>query len=160
MQQQTRRVVYGGLMAVLILVATAYIRIPTSLGYIHMGDGVIFVAAAILGGPVAGLAAGVGSMLADLLAGYPMYAVVTFVIKGLMGLLAGLYLRKSRQVWSAALCLLLLEGLMVVGYLLFESALYGFVAALGAMWFNLVQGLGGTVVGTAGIQFIGKLRKG
>ena len=45
----TKRLAYGGLLAALIMVATAYLKFPTTLGYIHIGDGIIYLSAAILG---------------------------------------------------------------------------------------------------------------
>ena len=153
----TKRLAYGGLLAALIMVATAYLKFPTTLGYIHIGDGIIYLSAAILG-PFAGLVAAVGSCLADLLAGYVTYAPVTFIIKGITGLVAGYLLqKKTRSVAYSALLLLLLQAFMVLGYFLFEAILYGMPAALPSAGFNCIQGIAGVAIGLAAILFTQKL---
>ena len=91
-----KQLVYGSLLAAMITVATMLLKIPTSLGYIHLGDGVIFLAAMTLGMP-AWMAAGIGSGLADLLAGYGIYAPVTFLIKAAMAVIVCLIM-KNREI--------------------------------------------------------------
>lgn len=87
-----KRLVLAALFAALACVATMSIRIPTpgTNGYIHPGDAIVILSGVILG-PVWGfLAGGIGSALSDLIGGYFMYVPVTFVIKGLIALIAGL----------------------------------------------------------------------
>ena len=80
---------YGGMMAALVFAATAFFKIPVSVtqGYIHLGDGFILLGAALLGTPAIAAAA-IGSMLADLLGGYTMYILPTFIIKGAVAFVA------------------------------------------------------------------------
>lgn len=145
MKQSAKRVAYGAMAAAMIMVATAFIKVPGPLGYIHLGDGVLFGMAALLG-PACGLAAGVGSALADLLAGFGVYVPVTFAIKTLMGTVAGQFAHGGmlRRTCVLALC----EAMMVAGYFVFETAMYGVAAAAGAIWFNVVQGAFGLALGT------------
>ena len=77
------------MLAALTCIATMVIKIPSPLnGYLNLGDCVVLLAGWMLS-PVYGfLAAGVGSALADLFSGYVVYAPATFVIKGLMALVA------------------------------------------------------------------------
>ena len=89
-QSKTLRIVLAGLMAALTCVATMIIRIPTIKGYVHIGDCMVIASGIILGPGLGGLAAGIGSMLADLLGGYYVFSVATFVIKFLAALAAGL----------------------------------------------------------------------
>ena len=78
----TQKLVLSSLVAALICAATALIKLPTPLGYIHAGDAPV-VLAAYLPSPTYGfLAAGIGSCLADIFSGYAIYAPVTFLIKG------------------------------------------------------------------------------
>lgn len=150
MTTQIRRFIFSGLMLALITVFTAFVKIPSPIGYMHLGDGVIFATAALFG-PWAGIIAGLGSALADLLAGYPMYILPTFLIKGAMGLIAGFYLVRSpksklpMQLAVFALC----EILMVAGYYVCEAFFlsYGHAGALSAVPFNLVQAGFGIVLG-------------
>ena len=84
-------VVMTGLMMGLILVATSLFKVPVPLsqGYVHLGDGMIFLAVLLLGKRNGALAAGLGSALGDLLGGFALWVPFTFVIKFLMAYLMG-----------------------------------------------------------------------
>jgi uncharacterized membrane protein len=142
-----RRLAISGMLSALVLLFTYLVKLPVPAtgGYIHLGDGVIFLAAWLLG-PSAALVAGVGSALADVLGGYFVYALPTFVIKAAMGALAGHLLRRGRPLRNA-LAFAVAEGIMVAGYFLLEWALYGGAAAVAAAGPNLLQGLSGIVMG-------------
>ncbi len=75
---------------VLVMVTTLLIRIPIpGGGYFNFGD-VIIVFCGLYAGRKAGLiAGGIGSALADLI-GFPIFAPITLVAKGLLGLFAGM----------------------------------------------------------------------
>ena len=63
-----RYVTLTGLMAAMIALMTAYIcHIPTGIngGYIHFGDSLIYIAAALLPTPYAHASAAIGGGLAD-----------------------------------------------------------------------------------------------
>ena len=155
----TRRLVYQSLIAALIALCTAFIKLPVSItnGYVHLGDGAIFLAAALLG-PSGCAAAAIGSALADTLFGYYVYIIPTFLIKGAMGLIAGLMLGKRPRVNVCATCVYALcELVMVAGYFLFETCLYGIGAAAGAVVPNLIQGVAGVVVGCVLVKIADKL---
>ncbi len=91
----TIRLVLAGMLAAAVAITTAYLKIPLAFGYIHLGDALIFLSAAVLG-PFAAVPAGIGSMLVDLLAGYVVYMPATFVIKFLVGLTAGFVLKRNQ----------------------------------------------------------------
>lgn len=158
-QKHTIKIVLLALMASLILLATM-IYIPMGFGFYHIGDGFIFAAASLLG-PYAAISAIIGSALADLLATYAIYIPATAIIKGLMGLVSGLFIRhmyrhvapKTPKVSPSlllrtVLVLTLCEAIMVGGYLAYETILYGFSGALGSVIPNCLQGLVGIVLGT------------
>ena len=67
--------------AALITVTTAFIKIPSPLGYSHAGDSMIYLAARILPGPFGIIASSIGGALADLISGYPHWAIPTAIIK-------------------------------------------------------------------------------
>ncbi len=69
--------------AALITVATAFIKIPSMFGYAHPGDSMIYLAASILPGPYGIIASSIGGALADLISGYPQWAIPTAIIKAL-----------------------------------------------------------------------------
>lgn len=97
-----RYVAYLAVFTALTFVATVIISIPmasTSGGYINFGDTIIFVASAILG-PLGGLVSGaIGSVIADLIYA-PQYALITLIVKGLEGLLAGLVISAIRKAFK------------------------------------------------------------
>ena len=75
-----------GIMAALITIMTAYVfHIPVGVngGYVHFGDALIYLAAALLPKPYALAAAAIGGGLADLLTA-PMWTPATVIIKMLI----------------------------------------------------------------------------
>ena len=63
----TFRIVLVALFAALTCVATMFLRIPSPTGgYLNLGDGIALLSAFLLGPWLGGVAAGLGSMLADL----------------------------------------------------------------------------------------------
>ena len=122
----TFRVVIAALFAALTCVATMFIRIPSPTGgYLNLGDGIVLLSACLLGPVIGTAAAGIGSMLADLLAGYPAYAAGTLVIKAVSALIAGaLFRRLTRAGRRKPLTAVLLSGAcaevwMALGYFLY-----------------------------------------
>lgn len=91
-------------------------------------------------------AAAVGSMLSDLIGGYMVYVLPTFLIKGLVALVAWKLCRKDQPL-LALLSFLLAEAVMVLGYFLLEWVLYGVASAAAAIGPNVVQGIAGVLIG-------------
>ena len=78
-----KNIIFAGLMAAMICLATfLHITVGAS-GYIHLGDAAIYLAAALLPTPYAVAAASVGAGLADVLVA-PIWAPFTVVIKAVM----------------------------------------------------------------------------
>lgn len=148
----TKKIVMASMLAALCCVATMIIKIPSPLkGYLNLGDCVVLLAGFLLS-PVYGfLAAGIGSALADLFSGYVAYAAATFVIKGLMALLACFGFRVLKKTLSTTASRIIsgavAEVIMVLGYFVFEGMLYGFLASAVNIPANAVQGLAGLVLG-------------
>lgn len=94
---QLKKLVITGLMMALVTLATSFIKVPTTNGYIHLGDGFIFLSAIVLGPFYGAFAAGVGSMFADILGGYAQWALPTLIIKSAMALLMGLIIRQKTR---------------------------------------------------------------
>ena len=142
-----RKVAICGLLAAFVFVATQ-IRIPTAIGYINLGDPVILISSFILG-PIAFFPAAIGSALSDLLAGYAQYIIPTFIIKGLMGYVAGVSLRKFEiTVLKKIIIGVIAEIIMIAGYFIFEALpfMYGPEAAAGSLFFNMIQGVAAVVI--------------
>ena len=147
-----RKLVLSAMFAALSCAATMVIQIPIATGYLNFGDGLCLLAGWILGPWYGFAAAGLGSALADLLAGYGAYVPATFVIKGLVALIAALLLRLVRKegmpaVWQLALSALPAEAAMVLGYFSFETLVLGeAAAAAAAVPNNLLQAVAGIVL--------------
>ena len=153
MNSKTKKLVMAALFAAIACVATAVlvIPIPSTGGYLNMGDAVVLFGAFALG-PVWGAAAGgIGSAMADVLLGYTAYAPGTLVIKGLTALAAGWLFQKMQRlgtVKTAVLSGIVGECIMVLGYFLYESTLLGYgMAAAASIPANSMQGLVGLVIG-------------
>ena len=143
-----KKIAIGGIFAAFVFIGTE-LHIPTAIGFMNLGDAVIFLAAYLIG-PAAILPAAIGSALGDLLAGYPIYIVPTFVIKGLMALITALIInrRSGKKItfMKRLTAGLASEALMIAGYFAFELFLYGLTAAAGSILFNLIQALAALVV--------------
>ncbi|NLT12310.1 MAG: ECF transporter S component [Clostridiaceae bacterium] len=142
------RLALSGIFAAAIFVFTQ-IRFPTAIGYVNLGDGFILGASFLLG-PWAFFPAAIGSALADLMAGYPVYIPATFLIKGIMGLVAGILIHgKSVGVIRKLSACIIAELIMVIGYFGFEALpfMYGPTAAAGSVIPNLVQAAAGALIG-------------
>ena len=154
---QTLTLALSGMMAALVFVATYFFKLPVSItqGYIHLGDGFILLGASLLGWASVPAAA-IGSALADLLGGYTLYILPTFVIKGLVAAVAVCALRARHPYWLTVALLVLAELVMVAGYFVTEWLLlgYGLAAAAGAVVPNLVQGFSGVVLGAVLIPLL------
>lgn len=153
MKNNTRKIVLAALLAAITCVATMIIRIPTPMqGYLNMGDCIVLLCGWILGPAYGFLAAAIGSALADILAGYMVYAIATFIIKGLMAV-AAYYIFKmlakgTNAVLSRIISAVAAEIIMILGYFLFEGFMYGFAGSLMNIPANGLQGLFGIIVGT------------
>ena len=156
------KTVMAALFAALTCVATLAVRIPipATQGYANLGDALVLLAAFFLGPVYGTLAAGIGSALADLFAGYALYAPGTAVIKGLCALAAALLLRPlgKHLKWAHVPAAVVSACVMVGGYFLYESAVLGYgMAALGSVPANAVQGAVGVVAGSVLYQALRKV---
>lgn len=158
--------VLSAVFAALICAATMLVQIPVpgTGGYANLGDGVILVAAFLLPSVYAVAAAGVGSMLADVLAGYMQFAPGTLVIKALVALVAGLLWRrfgkgkgKTREKILMVVSALIAECVMVIGYFVYESLVLGYgMGAAAALPGNLGQGATGVAIGCTAAMLLMK----
>lgn len=152
MNKETKRLVTAALLAAMTCVATMVIKVPSPLnGYLNLGDCIVLLAGWMLSPTLGFLSAGLGSALADVFSGYATYAIPTFIIKGLMALIAfyGFKLLNKRlgDVLSRIISGISAEITMILGYYLFEGFLYGFIPSAVNIPANAVQGVAGLVLG-------------
>ena len=169
MKKNTKKMVLSALMAAFTCIATMVLKCPTpTFGYVHIGDGMVLLCGIVLG-PTAGmLSAGIGSMFADIFSGYLAWAPATFVIKALTAGVSGVlfhrlkYRMKTQRARSAVVVVsgLVGEGIMVLGYFLYEAGIAAFAAggfhaetlsigvasAAAGVPFNMVQGIMGIII--------------
>lgn len=143
------KLVAAALMAALTFVVTKSVQIPipfANIGYVHPGDSFVFLSGIILGPVYGGLAAGIGSMFADLLSPYAVYAFPTLIIKLLAAMVAFFayrYIRIHSVLLSGALSAII----VALGYFICDTFFTGSyaTAAIGVP-FNLVQSIVGTII--------------
>ena len=152
------KVIFSSMMAAITCVATMVIRIPSvgAVGYVNVGDAAVLLSAWLIGGPYGVLAAGIGSALADLLAGYAYYVPGTFVIKSAMAFVAYSVYKKLKQketleqkenkklrIVTYIIAGIPAEIIMIVGYFFYKALLLGkgFAAAAPSLLSNTVQGI-------------------
>lgn len=159
---KTKTIIIAALLAALTTVATMIIKIPTpTQGYIHLGDGMVLICGILLGPGIGAVAAGIGSMMADLFGGYMAWVSGTFAIKALTALVGGwLYHHMMKREHMStpvrvALCGIPAEFVMVAGYYVYETGMEllmgstaeaAATAVLAGVPFNAVQGLAGVIV--------------
>lgn len=165
-----RKIILAALFAALTFVATFVIKLPTpTMGYIHPGDALVILCGVLLGPWTGGLAAGIGSMLSDLIGGYISYVPGTFVIKFFVAVIAA-YITKwilrvsgggKTKVWYVIIGGVFGEVFMVLGYFVYEiflealgtgagltktTLLAGIAASAAGIPFNIVQAIFGVVL--------------
>lgn len=156
--KKIRTLVLSALFAALCTVMTLVIQIPSPMnGYVNLGDCAVLLSAWILGPWYGGAAAGIGSMIADLLVS-PHWAPGTLVIKLIMGVAAGLLFRALRGSRGKLLPAQLVSGvvaeaIMVLGYFGYACLILGRgLAAAASIPGNLVQAVVGLVM--AGVVYV------
>ena len=144
---KAKTIALSAMFAALVTVTTAFIKIPTPLGYVHAGDSIVYLAASVLPGPFGLIASAVGGALADLVSGYPHWAIPTAIIKAL-NVLPFIICRTALKNNSRYGRIINLPNLLMVipstlvtlgGYLLANAFFHGFAAAFAAVIPNLLQ---------------------
>ncbi|MEO2151032.1 MAG: ECF transporter S component [Thermococcus sp.] len=143
-------VAVAGISTALVAVATKVVNIPVPAtnGYLNFGDTMVMFVAMLFGPVIGAFAGGVGSALGDVISGYPGWAPITLVIKGIEGLAVG-YISQKLEGTAGLIVAGTIGGiLMVSGYFVFEYYAFGFAAAYSELPGNLVQAVTGIIVGT------------
>jgi len=162
--------VLAALLAAFTTVATMMIRIPTpTMGYIHLGDGLVLLCGILAGPGIGAIAAGIVSMLADVFSGYMAWAPATFIIKAATAFIGGMIFHKLHHTFAVPVRTVLAgipaEAVMVLGYYAYEV---GLAMAGGSAWqaaaiataagvpFNIVQGAAGLIVSVVLLPVLSK----
>jgi len=136
----------SAMFAALVFVATFLVKVPLPVGYVHIGDGIVFLASALLPLPYAMVASAVGVGLADLCAGYAIYIPITVIIR----ILTVLFFSRKKQMlsWHNIIALAAAIVLCAVGYWAFEAIFVyeSGIAALAGLPFNIAQSALGAII--------------
>jgi len=94
--------VFTALVCVATIVFSIYV--PATEGFFNIGESMVFLSAILFGPLVGAFAGGVGSMLADLILGFPHYAPATLIVKACEGAVVGVLKKRnpkfsSRYYW-------------------------------------------------------------
>lgn len=157
LNNKTLKLVTAAMLAALTCIATMIIRVPTigTNGYVNIGDTIVLISAWLMGFPYGALAAGIGSGLADLLAGYASYVPGTTIIKFAMAFAAYklytiLCAKKLPKAAAYIISSVIAELIMVLGYFLYEATFLGYgMAAAASIPSNAIQGITCLVLGNA-----------
>ena len=138
--------ILSALFAAMIYIMTALVHIPTHQGYVHIGDGCIFLAAALLPAPYAMGAAAIGAGLSDYLSGYALWVVPTMIIKAAM---ASVFVgRRQNIICKRSLFCLVPASVICVGGYYIAGALLAIVSgsAVGAAFSAAVADIPSNVI--------------
>lgn len=120
--------------------------------YLNLGDVCIYMAVFLLGGPWTAAACAVGSAFADLAVGSAQYIVGTLLVKAGMAFFIAAYFRRCDTWKKAMVVAALAEGIMVLGYFVFNLVIRAqYAVAAIELPLDLVQGL---VCGALGMVVI------
>ncbi len=145
-KKNTRLLCVAAIFTALVFVVTAYLHIPTNNGYIHVGDGIIYLAACLLPWPYAIAVGACGALLADCLTGFAVWAPASVIIKALTALL---FTAKSKRILCVRNRVMLLPAALICagGYYLYESVLYGnWIASLTGIPGSLTQSIASSIL--------------
>ncbi len=135
--------------AALIFVATLLFKIPTPVGYTHLGDCLIFVSVLMLGVRCGACAGALGAAFADIAGGFAVWAVPTLIAKVLMAAIMGSVLnamiKHSRGRMGWVLGALLGGATQCAVYTITRVFLYGTAVAMARLPFVASQ----TLIGIA-----------
>lgn len=145
---KTKYLTLTGLMTAMITIMTAYIcHIPVGIngGYIHFGDSIIYLAAALLPTPYALAAAAIGGGLADLMTA-PIWALATVIIKMLITIP---FTYKATKIITtrniiATIIAYFISGIcyFIAEYILFDNVSTAFIASMSG---SLIQSGGSAI---------------
>ncbi len=151
-KNNVKEIVKIGLMSAFIYISTAAINVPIGPGgVIHLGDSMIFVTAILFGSKTAAVSGAIGMTLFDLLSPYAIWAPFTFVVKAVMGYLAGAISHgknSNGESLGRNIAAIAVSGTwMIFGYYIAESIIYkNIIAPIATIPANFFQVFGGAII--------------
>ena len=155
--QKILKLVIASMFAALCCICTVFIAVPSIKGYTHLGDGMVILSGVLLGPIYGSAAAGIGSLFADLLLGFPLYAPGTLIIKASAAFVAWLVVKGFSKitnnpilrVFSVSLGGICAGFIVTSGYFLYDMSVMGLgMGAAAGIPGNLVQNTFGILIST------------
>lgn len=147
MQERLKKLTLTAMFTAMIFVLTRFVQIPVAMGYVHLGDALIYVCAVLLGNPWAVIAGSVGQALADVSSGYIMYAPATFIIKALMAVVFSFAGANSSKILTKKTVIATIPCMLItfVGYFI-TDLIIGEGYAVANILGNITQGVASGIV--------------
>jgi uncharacterized membrane protein len=142
-----REVTLSALLIAIVFLTTKLINIQlggSSGTLVHVGTAALWIAGFLFGKKQGAIAGGIGMGLFDLLSPYAVWAPFTFVIRLVMGYLAGkIAYDKGKNgeniIWNVA-AIVVSGAWMVAGYYIAEGLIYGnWIAPVASIPANLIE---------------------
>ena len=131
--ESAKEMILAAIIAAVVFIATFIPKIPIPLGYAHLGDAAIFLIVFVCGRKIGILSGVIGSALADLLGGFPIWILPTIFIKA--GMAEIFYKLRDRNIFIGliAACLFMTLGYTFAGAFLYDSLAAGFSSTPGLL---------------------------
>ncbi|MEA3335263.1 MAG: ECF transporter S component [Chloroflexota bacterium] len=146
-----RDIALAALMIALVAVVTRFLIVPIGQGFFNFSDTAVYFAAFTFGPWIGFVAGGVGGAIADLSAGYPSFAPLTFLAHGLQGLVAGWLVRRTLGSLFQRMIIGLIGGTVVMAGVYFLGEYFFLIwggppQAVTELPFNLLQNVIGGII--------------
>lgn len=153
--------IFTALLTAITVVTTMFLKVPLGVGYVHLGDSIVFLAVLVLPLPYAIFVGAVGTALADVFSGYAAWspwslgimAVCVIVTRLVAGNGPGATMPRKTVKTILTIPMRELTGYLAgiicvaAGYCVAEIFIYGAsIAAFASIPFNLAQAATGAVV--------------
>ncbi|MCL2547123.1 MAG: ECF transporter S component [Oscillospiraceae bacterium] len=159
-RSQAQRITLAAVCASMVFLGTFWIRINSPIGIMHVGDGVIFMVAAVLDPVSAMFAAAIGSALANLAgAGGPIFIPATLISKGLLAYFAAVAIRRIKNHAALVGAFFALQFVLVLClYFVYQAFIFSPAAAIGHLVpFAILQNLLGVTLGAIVVPVMKKI---
>ena len=138
---QSKKLVYHSLLIGILYIVITFIAVPTSLGYINIGDSLMMLLACVLPLKSAIIICAMGAGLADITFGYYQYFIFTLIIKSVLVIIVNkLKVNNVIKFSIASIVAMILYG--IADCILFSSLSY-FTVSVG---FNSIQAIASVII--------------
>lgn len=147
MQSRLKKLTVTSMFTAMIFVVTRFLQVPVGIGYIHLGDVLVYMCACLMGNPWALIAGGIGQALADVASGFSVYAPATFLIKAIVAVIMSFAKNNTPKILTKKSAILTIPSgvIVVAGYFIADTIVAkGF--AFTYVYANIIQALGSSLV--------------